>query len=573
MKPYDIVLSVLMLMAGLGAFLFGLNAMGDNLETVAGSKMRKVFDKISGNRFSGMCVGAGVTAVIQSSSATTVMVVGFVNAGVMTLMQAAPIIMGANIGTTITAQIASLQGLGITWWLAGFAVVGAFMQMTKSKKLKNIGTIMCGLGLIFIGLDVMSTSMQDFRNIPGFEQFLSKQSNPFLLLVIGLAFTALIQSSSATTGILISMAGILPLKSAMFVILGVNMGTCITAALAAIGTNTNAKRAAVIHFLFNVAGAIIFMPIVYFTPLDQWLIKGLAGNPASQFAMFHTIFNIATTLALIGFVRPFVLLTTKIIPDKKSKGAEDEEVVNKPKYMDPRLLSTPIIALNQAEKEIEHMAHVASRNFNLSVESVIKGTPVNKEKFKQREEHINYLNREITRYCVNISTNEISLKDELMIASYYHVVSDIERIGDYAENMMEYAAELTELKTTFSDSAIAEISDMAAKVNAVMESALLVFMTKDVDMLEEVALRENLVDECKRTLSFEHIKRLNSNQCSPSVGAVYVNLISNLERIADHMENIAISVKDYSAKPKKSIASIRKDDAISLNDPRSIDKK
>lgn len=561
MKALDIVINVLMLLAGLGVFLFGLKVMGDNLENVAGTKMRKVFDKISSNRFIGMGVGAGVTAVIQSSSATTVMVVGFVNAGLMTLSQAAPIIMGANIGTTITAQIASLQGLGITWWLASLAVVGAFMMMSKRNKLQTVGAIFCGLGLIFVGLDVMSRSMEDFRELQAFTDFLQNQTNPFLLLIIGLAFTALIQSSSATTGILISMAGLLPLKSAMFVLLGVNMGTCITAALAAIGTTHNAKRAAVIHFLFNMIGALIFLPIVQYSRFDDWLASAFgAENYATQIAMFHTVFNIATTVILIPFVRPLVFLSQKIIPERKKVGDDEEVFVNKPKYMDSRLLSTPAIALNQTEKEIEEMARVAVKNFNLAVDSVISGEPIRKDKFEQRESHLNYLNHAITRYLVDISTNEISLKDELMIASFYHVVSDIERIGDYAENIMEYSESLTGMKMTFSDSAIAEIRDMAAKVNALMDSTMLVFQTKDVDLIDEVVIRENLVDECKRTLSFEHIKRLNTNQCSPEVGAIYVNLISNLERIADHMENIAVSVKDYSSKPKKVVAAIKKSD-------------
>lgn len=559
MKVTEVLVDLMTLFAGLGVFLFGLKVMGDNLETVAGNKMRKLFDKISNNRFIGMGVGAGVTAVIQSSSATTVMIVGFVNAGVMTLSQAAPIIMGANVGTTITAQISSLNGLGITWWLAAFACVGAFMTMSKKASLKNIGVILCGFGLIFVGLELMSMAMDGYEEY--LKWFFDKASNPFLLLLIGLATTALIQSSSATTGILISMAGIIPLKSAMFVILGVNMGTCITAALAAIGTNTNAKRAAAIHFMFNMIGAIVFMPIVQWSGIDVFLEKSFNydGGAAQQIAMFHTIFNISTTLLLIPFVKLLVILAEKIIPSRKKVGDEDV-IANKPKYMDERLLSTPAIAIIQAQKEIVHMAHVASKNLSLAVSSIIEGKPKDSEKFASREQHLNYLNRAITNYLVKISTNDLTLKDEMMLASFYHVVSDVERIGDYAENIMEYSANLQELKSTFSETAIAEIHDMSSKVNAVMDSALLVFTSKDIDMLDEVVERENLVDECKKTLSFEHIKRLNNNLCSPDVGAIYINLVNNLERISDHMENIAISIKDYTAKPKKTIAYVKKND-------------
>lgn len=548
----DIITSILFLLAGLGVFLFGLKAMGDNLETVAGSKMRKIFDKISGNRITGMLTGAGVTAVIQSSSATTVMVVGFVNAGVMTLTQAVPIIMGANIGTTITAQIVALESLNITAWLAAMTVVGSFMMLSKKDILKKVGAILAGLGMIFVGLDLMSTSMKTFQEVDSFKNFFSTTTNPFLLMAMGLAFTALIQSSSATSGILIVMASnnLIPLRMAMFVLLGVNIGTCITAVLASIGGTPNAKRAAVIHLLFNFAGAMIFLPIVYWVPLDTWL-SGIFSGESTQIAMFHTIFNVTTTLLLIPFVRLLVFLSQKIIPEKKAVAGENAYVSNKLKYIDERLLSTPVIAINQAQKEIMLMTEIAGKNLDLAVKSIIAGKRIDNNLFVERENHLNFLNRELSSFLVKISATEVSFKDELLIASFYHVVSDTERIGDYAENIMEYSDELNKLGVTFSQFAIEEINDMYSKVSTVFENAIRAFETKDLELLSTVKKYEDMVDQCKETLGVEHIKRLNANLCTPAAGAVYLSLISNLERIADHMENIAISIKDYTAKPKK----------------------
>lgn len=559
----EIITSILLLLSGLGVFLFGLKAMGDNLENIAGPKMRKVFDKISNNRFIGMGVGAGVTAVIQSSSATTVMVVGFVNAGVMTLMQAAPIIMGANIGTTITAQIVSLQSLNITAWLACLTCIGAFMMMSKKNFLKQFGAILAGLGLIFVGLDVMSNAMEVFSAMPAVKQAFAVTTNPFLLVFIGLAFTALIQSSSATTSILVAMAGagIIGLQSSMFIILGCNMGTCITAALAAIGACTNAKRAAMIHFMFNFMGAIIFLPICWFAKLDKGLAFLFKNNVVSQIAMFHTLFNVSTTIVLIWFVKPMVLLAEKILPNKKKKGTaantgEYAFVEDRLNFIDYRLLSTPVIAITNTKKEILLMADLARANFNLSVDSVMQGKVIDKHKFEMYERHLNFMNREISKFLVSISSAQVSFKDELQVASFYHVVSDIERIGDYSENIVEYTEELDKTNTKFSEQAIAEIKDMADKVIAVHDSAIRVFNEKDLALLPEVHANENKVDACKSKLNIEHIKRLNSNQCTPAAGALFLSLISNMERIADHMENIAVSIKDYTSKPKKVLPAI-----------------
>lgn len=560
-KPMDIVVSILLMLAGTGVFLIGINMMGSNLETLAGSKIRTIFDKISGNRFTGLLTGAGVTAVIQSSGATTVMVVGFVNAGLMTLVQATPIIMGANIGTTITAQIVQLESLGITAWFAVLTAIGAFMQMlSKKDTIQKIGSLLAGLGMIFVGLNVMKESMSIFQEIPAIQNILVNTTNPAILILVALALTALVQSSSATTGIMITLAASvnIPIKSIMFATLGVNIGSCITSIIASFGTNTNAKRASLIHLLFNSIGAIVFFPIIYWAPLDKWFELMFPDLIATQSAMFHTFFNVTMTILLIPFVKTLVWIATKMIPDKKSKDeVEDNYLQERFKYIDKRILSTPAIAINQTKHEILLMSEIAYKNFKLSLSCAKNGRVEKQEKFANREKHLNFLNREISKFLVELSAKEISFKDELMLASFYHVVSDLERVGDYSENIMEYAEELQKLKTTFSDAALKQIDEMTDAIHKVFENSIKAFEYQDMEILEVVYKYEDMVDDFKMQLDRDHIKRLNSNQCSANTGAVYLSLVSNLERISDHMQNIAKSITDYTAKPKKVYAIIK----------------
>lgn len=560
-KPMDIVVSILLMLAGTGVFLIGINMMGSNLETLAGSKIRTIFDKISGNRFTGLLTGAGVTAVIQSSGATTVMVVGFVNAGLMTLVQATPIIMGANIGTTITAQIVQLESLGITAWFAVLTAIGAFMQMlSKKDTIQKIGSLLAGLGMIFVGLNVMKESMSIFQEIPAIQNILVNTTNPAILILVALALTALVQSSSATTGIMITLAASvnIPIKSIMFATLGVNIGSCVTSIIASFGTNTNAKRASLIHLLFNSIGAIVFFPIIYWAPLDKWFELMFPDLIATQSAMFHTFFNVTMTILLLPFVKTLVWIATKMIPDKKSKDEVEENYLQERfKYIDKRILSTPAIAINQTKHEILLMSEIAYKNFKLSLSCAKNGRVEKQEKFANREKHLNFLNREISKFLVELSAKEISFKDELMLASFYHVVSDLERVGDYSENIMEYAEELQKLKTTFSDVALKQIDEMTDAIHKVFENSIKAFEYQDMEILEVVYKYEDMVDDFKMQLDRDHIKRLNSNQCSANTGAVYLSLVSNLERISDHMQNIAKSITDYTAKPKKVYAIIK----------------
>lgn len=565
-SPFDIVNQVFLLLAGLGVFLFGIKMMGDSLESSTGDKLRNLFNKISNNRFVGMGIGLTVTAVIQSSSATTVMVVGFVNAGVMTLMQAASVIMGANIGTTITAQIMALESFNVTVYLAALTCVGAFMMMSKKSKVKKIGAVLCGLGMIFAGLHLMSSSMKDFSKLEEFRLvFQNAQDQPWLLFLFGMLLTGLIQSSSATTGILISMAsaGLLGIDSCIFAILGINIGTCITTIIAAIGANINAKRAASIHLLFNVFGAVIFGIIMAIMSACNvtfgQMFSQMFSNIQTQIAMFHSFFNIVTTLCLIPFLPLIVKLAMLIFPGnkKKKKALASEIGVNRLSQLDERILETPAIAVAQVKKEILHMMDLAKNNLDIAVTGFLQRNLDDKNEFSIREDKINFLNKEITKYLIKISSLDISFRDEMMVGSYYHVVSDIERIGDYAENIMEYTEQIINEKLSFTPEAISEIVYMKSQLDLLYENVQEAFEHNDLALMKVITKIEDAVDECKENMNHNHISRLEKGNCTPESGAVFISLINNMERIGDHMTNIANSIKDHAKQPHKTEAKIK----------------
>lgn len=568
-----------MLLGGLGVFLIGLNVMGNNLESLAGDKLKTLFNKISNNRFAGVAIGAGVTAVVQSSSATTVMVIGFVNAGVMTLIQATAIIMGANIGTTVTGLIVSLQSLPITAFFAFFACIGAFMQMSQKDKLKSIGSILAGVGMIFVGLSVMSSSMKFLQDTPEVIKVLQSITNPFLLLFIGLVLTAVIQSSSATTGILITLCGQetspLLLKSAIFIILGINIGTCVTALLASIGANTNAFRASIVHLLFNCFGSLLFFIIALFAPLDFLLEKMIPGNIQFQISIFHLIFNMSTTLLLLPFVKQIAQLATLIVRDRKPKKSAQQEENSLPKmqYIDDRLLATPTIAILMLRKEILNMAHKAKDNLNSALNSVINNSisAEDEEKFIQTEKDIDYLNGTLTKFIVKISTEKVSYVNEKELASYYHVLSDIERIGDYAENIIEYTKEIQDCESKFSETAKNQIMDMKETVLQLYNDVITSFSTKDLSAEKDIWRLEDLVDKMQVTLEKEHIDRLRKQECSADVGSIFLSLISNVERIADHIINVFKSMKTYVHLPTKLPTAVKV--ATSSSSPTVVNTK
>lgn len=548
--------NVFYLLGGMAVMLFGMHVMGNNLERVAGNNLKKLLGKMTSNRFAGVGVGATMTVIMQSSAATTVMLVGFVNVGLMTLAQATSVIMGANIGTTVTAQFLSLTGVGFDAAsyaciiAAAGAVMGLFMTNDKANK---IGYILLGLGMIFLGLEVMSKSVNGIiyetsetgeRVLkPLFEKIFQGNHFPLLLILIGAAFTALIQSSTAVTGILIALSSALNLQNAVFIILGSNIGTCVTALISSIGTSTNAKRTALIHLLFNLFGCLIVLaPIwIWEKEFTDFMVMISGASRERQIANFHTIFNVFTTLVLLPFTKGIVYLATKLIRPKK----EEEENPLRFMFIDERLLETPPIAVNNTKKEIVRMCSIAKQNIDLSVAMLIEGKYENASEVRTNEEVINFLNRNITSYLTALSGKDLTLQDEKKVGSYYHVVTDVERVGDYAENIMEYALRLKEEGVDFSDTAKEELHEVVETVDNLFDAAVKVFDERDLTMLPKVDTLEEMIDEYNVDLETKHIERLKKGDCSAQVGSVYLQTISNLERVGDHITNIAFSIKQY----------------------------
>lgn len=548
--------NVFYLLGGMAVMLFGMHVMGNNLERVAGNNLKKLLGKMTSNRFAGVGVGATMTVIMQSSAATTVMLVGFVNVGLMTLAQATSVIMGANIGTTVTAQFLSLTGVGFDAVsyaciiAAAGAVMGLFMTNDKANK---IGYILLGLGMIFLGLEVMSKSVNGIiyetseageRVLkPIFDKIFRGNHFPLLLIFIGAAFTALIQSSTAVTGILIALSSALNLQNAVFIILGSNIGTCVTALISSIGTSTNAKRTALIHLLFNLFGCLIVLaPIwIWEKEFTDFMVMISGASRERQIANFHTIFNVFTTLVLLPFTKGIVYLATKLIRPKK----EEEENPLRFMFIDERLLETPPIAVNNTKKEIVRMCSIAKQNIDLSVAMLIEGKYENASEVRTNEEVINFLNRNITSYLTALSGKDLTLQDEKKVGSYYHVVTDVERVGDYAENIMEYALRLKEEGVDFSDTAKEELHEVVETVDNLFDAAVKVFDERDLTMLPKVDTLEEMIDEYNVDLETKHIERLKKGDCSAQVGSVYLQTISNLERVGDHITNIAFSIKQY----------------------------
>ncbi len=538
--------SLIWLLAGVGVFIVGMNFMGEALEKSAGSGMKKLLERISNNRLSGVGIGAGVTAIIQSSSATSVMVIGLVNAGVMTLMQATPIIMGANIGTTITGVLVALKNdyFNMAMYLLSFA--GVMMGFFKSEKIKLSGLLCSGLGLIFVGLNVMS-SEQAFGN-PLVESLFTdifKTINfPPVLILVGIIFTALIQSSSAATGVVITMvgAGVLPLELALFIVLGANIGTCVTALLASVGANENSKRVALIHFTFNLIGTAVFTALIWMfkEPAVSLLVSLFPGEDAMSLQMrvsaFHVIFNTTTTLLLLPFVKQLVKYSCFIIKDKKQK-----EEVRSLKFVDDRLLTTPPVALMLVKKEIDYMFMLVEENISLSFIAMEKEPLDGGKRIIENEATIDFTNSALTEFLIKLSANT-SGSDEREIGTYFHVLNDLERIGDHAENFYEIGVEMRAKKLDFSEKGNAELGKMREKVLQMLEISKDIFEHLNKEKLRELALLEDRVDDMKRELTASHFSRLAEGHCTLEVSPYYSSAISGLERVADHLINIGFSI-------------------------------
>lgn len=553
----NVFYAFLSLLGGIGVFLYGMKLMGDSLEMVAGNEIKRMFAKISNKKLIGVGIGTVTTAVVQSSAAIIVMSMGFVNSGLMSLTQAITISYGANIGTCVTALIVAV-GVGgfadvqLTVIFAALAGVGALMIMfTKKDKVKKIGGIITGLGMIFVGLSVMTSSMSIFSQSDKISAFLAKISNPALLLLFGILFTALIQSSSAVSGIVITMVASVPallqFDQALYIILGSNIGTCITSLIAAIGTNTNAKRAAVINVFYKTVGVIIFGILSIWVPFGKMF--SVFKAPALQVAMFHLFFNVVATVIFFPFTNLMVKASEKIMPEKKKPVDENEPHLY---FLEERLLRTPPVAVAQLKNEIVNMAEIAKSNFDKCMDAVMVGKVSDViDEIAKNEKCLNFLNREITKYLVKLSQVDLSEDDKILISTSYHTVSDIERIGDYAENISEYAEKMEADKLTFSPKAISEIQTLKATITNLYDEVMKTYKEDTLDYIDKVNEYEESVDRQKEEMGEHHIERMNKGECTPEVGAIYLSLSSNAERVADHMTNIAYAVRSYAKKKKK----------------------
>ena len=536
-----VFLCILALLAGSGVFMAGMNMLSSNREKIAGNKMKSLLGKISNNRFAGVGIGASVTAIIQSSAATTVMAIGFVNAGVMTLMQATAIIMGANIGTTVTGLLVSLSSFDISLYFSVFTFIGIMMMFIKNDKVKIIGGILAGLGLLFVGLDLMSNAFNDPAIKEFFIEIFTSINFPLLLILCGIVFTALLQSSSAATGLVIVMVGngAIDVSSALFIILGSNIGTCVTAIIASIGTTTNAKRTAFIHLAFNVIGTIIFTIFIWiFTPyIVSFLDAIFPNNGEMQIALFHIIFNVTTTLLLLPFIKWLVRLAELVIREKKKESAPAFTL----KYVDDRLLTTPPIALMQVKKEVEYMASLANENLERSFDVIFLKDKTKIDKVYEVEEHINFMNNALTKYLIKLSSL-VNSDEEKIIGSYFHVLNDIERIGDHAENFLEVGIKLIENNLSFSKEGEEEVKTMYSKVLAMYDLAIEGFDDVKKNHLKELDKYEQQLDDMKDDLSSSHFDRLADGKCSIEMGDMFYSIISGLERVGDHLVNVGYSI-------------------------------
>ncbi len=524
-------------LGGLGLFLYGMNLMGTSLQKAAGEKLKKLIEVLTNNRLMGVLVGALVTMVVQSSSATTVMVIGFVNAGLMTLNQAVGVIMGANIGTTITAQLIAFKLTDIAP-LALAIGVGIWLT-TSNKRLKNIAEILMGFGILFIGMDMMGNSLAPLSESEKFKKILISLNDPFLGVLVGLGLTTIVQSSSASIGLLQALAsqGLIDINIAFPILFGDNIGTTTTALISSVGTNKTAKRAAIIHFLFNFIGTIIFMTILRI-PI-QTLVTYLTPNSVQrQIANAHTFFNILNVIIQFPFANLLVKASKKMVP-----GDLDVELIG-PKYLDARIIETPSIATGQAKKEVLRMANIVKENlFNAEKSFLNKDEKLIREVFEQ-EKVVNRLEREITGYLVELSNAPLSETQHILINVLFNVLNDVERVGDHADNLAELAQYRIDNRLLFTDDAIEELKIMFDKTENVYEKAIESFEKVDFNLAREVQSLEEEVDYLEEKYRANHIERLNKLTCQPSSGVVFLDIISNLERISDHSSNIALYVLD-----------------------------
>lgn len=547
----EYVYSIISILAGCGVFLLGFKLLSDNMEKLAGNSLKRLFNKTSDKKLVGVGLGATATAVVQSSAVTTVMVIGFVNTGIMTLKQATAIIMGANIGTTITAQIVALQAFKLNVFFMIPVFVGMAMNMfSKKDKVRLAGIALAGLGLVFVGLNVMSDAMENELMHAALKNILSKVNNPFLLLFIGVAFTALIQSSSAVTTIVITMAtqGLIVGEggnAVLYVILGSNIGSCVTALISSIGTNVNARRASIIHLLFNVIGTVIFMIVLLIFPdFQRCTFERWFSSPETQIAMFHTFFNVVCTCLFLPFTDLLVKLAMLIVPEKPAGETEEEEKGVKFVYMDKRFLNNPALAISQLKKETFRMADMAMASLATAFNGFIRRDDSTAQKVAENNERIAGLSMKISDYLVKVSAAGPSLDDEKKISALHNSVGDVVRISELADNLTKYTKKTVAEDLVFSPVVEKDLAEMYALLQEQYVLVKRVILMKEYEVLAESDATEDRVDNLRRALIADHIVRMQRGECNAENNPVFINLVSNLERVGDHLNYVAHSFDD-----------------------------
>lgn len=536
----EIILEIaISLLGGLGLFLYGMNLMAEGLQKSAGDKLKKIVEKLTSNTVMGVLVGTVVTAIIQSSSAATVMVVGFVNAGIMSLSQAIGVIMGANIGTTVTAQLVSFKLEAIAPVALGIGII--LYLFSKKEKTKELATILLGFGILFTGMEFMKDAVKPLAEYEGFRRALIYfGEHQFLGIIAGFAITGIIQSSSASMGMLIALAsqGLIPLSSALPILYGDNIGTCVTSLLSSIGASRNAKRAATMHLTFNVIGTLIFVLILNYpiSALVKWLDP---TDAARQIANAHTIFNVVNVLILLPFAKYIVKIVLKIMPITE----EESEATTATKYLDERIIQTPSIALGNTVKEVSRMGQKANKALEYSMNSLINKSMTDVEKTEKYEEHVNLLQKEILNYLLKLSKSPLNDEERNKVDLLFNTVNDIERVSDHAENISELSRLAIEKDLQFSDTALEEMNNIYSKAKENFNVALKGLESYDKSIISKVYEIEDEVDALDKLYRKKHIERLNNGKCTIDSGVLFLDLLTNLERISDHSCNIANNIE------------------------------
>ena len=536
----EIILEIaISLLGGLGLFLYGMNLMAEGLQKSAGDKLKKIVEKLTSNTVMGVLVGTVVTAIIQSSSAATVMVVGFVNAGIMSLSQAIGVIMGANIGTTVTAQLVSFKLEAIAPVALGIGII--LYLFSKKEKTKELATILLGFGILFTGMEFMKDAVKPLAEYEGFRRALIYfGEHQFLGIIAGFAITGIIQSSSASMGMLIALAsqGLIPLSSALPILYGDNIGTCVTSLLSSIGASRNAKRAATMHLTFNVIGTLIFVLILNYpiSALVKWLDP---TDAARQIANAHTIFNVVNVLILLPFAKYIVKIVLKIMPITE----EESEATAATKYLDERIIQTPSIALGNTVKEVSRMGQKANKALEYSMNSLINKSMTDVEKTEKYEEHVNMLQKEILNYLLKLSKSPLNDEERNKVDLLFNTVNDIERVSDHAENISELSRLAIEKDLQFSDTALEEMNNIYSKAKENFNVALKGLEDDDKSIISKVYEIEDEVDALDKLYRKKHIERLNNGKCTIDSGVLFLDLLTNLERISDHSCNIVNNIE------------------------------